>query len=260
MRRRVVAALLLAGCFSFAAAAPVDVMVQGSGDWELGPLLQALEKKHEVKLQSWTYWTGRIGKLSVVISRTGEGPVNATASTIVAIEQFHPKLIIDQGTAGGHDPDLHVYDIVVGEKTIDCSAVMSDHGDTGSGVDPNRWHPLYPKIDGTEYRGYPGDPELVAAALANPYRKGKVVKGVIGSGFQFIRELDQIAWMRRTFGTRSEDWESAYIAGAAQAMHVRFVAIRVISDTEWNHPNLERDAGAIGAQFVLDLLRRLPTQ
>lgn len=240
-----------------AATRQADVMVEGSGDWELQPLLQALEQKHELKLNAWTYWTGRIGKLSVVIVRTGEGPVNATASTVVGIGRFHPKLIINQGTAGGHDPNLHVYDIVLGEKAIDCSAFRSDRAETGEGIDQKRWHPLYPSLDGVEYRGFPGDARLIAAALATPYSKGKVVKGMVGSGFQYNRELDQIAWLRKTYGTDTEDWESAYVAGVATGMHIPFVAIRILSDTEWSHPNLERDAGTFCAAFVVDLLRRL---
>lgn len=255
--------LLRIAIFSFAALAcsaatrPADVMVEGSGDWELQPLLQALEQKHEVKLDAWTYWTGHIGKLSVVIARTGEGPVNAAAATVLGIGHFHPKLIINQGTAGGHDPNLHLYDIVVGEKTVDCSAFMSDRAEPGEGTDPKRWHPLYPKVDGIEYKGFSGDPKLIAAALATPYTRGRVVKGIIGSGFQYNRELDQIAWLRKTYGTDSEDWESAYAAGVAVGMHVRFVAIRILSDTEWSHPHLERDAGTFCATFVVDLLRHL---
>jgi adenosylhomocysteine nucleosidase len=210
-----------------------------------------------VKLQAWTYWTGRIGKLSVVVARTGMGPVNATASTALGIEHFHPKRIINQGTAGGHDPNLHLYDIVVGEKTIDCSAFASKHADVGQGTDPNRWSPLYSSIDGVQYKGFPGDGPLIEAALTTPYAKGKVVRGVVGSGFQFNRELDQIAWLCKTYGTDSEDMESAYVAGVAVGMHTPFVAIRILSDTEWSHPQFERGAGADCAAFVVDLLRRL---
>ncbi len=48
--------------------------------------------------------------------------------------------------------------------------------------------------------------------------------------------------------------ESAYAAGVAAGMSTRFVAIRMISDTEWGHPRLEQSAGEYCARFVLDLV------
>lgn len=47
---------------------------------------------------------------------------NAAAATALAIERFHPRAIINQGTAGGHDADLHVMDIVVGTESVNIGA------------------------------------------------------------------------------------------------------------------------------------------
>jgi hypothetical protein len=40
-------------------------------------------------------------------------------------------------------------------------------------------------------------------------------------------------------------------------MRVPFVAIRIISDSEWNHRNLEKSTGESCAQFVVDLVKTL---
>ena len=43
-----------------------------------------------------------------------------------------------------------------------------------------------------------------------------------------------------TYGTDSEDMESAFAHGAAAALKTPFLAIRMISDSEWNHPEFKR--------------------
>ena len=81
--------------------------------------------------------------------------------------------------------------------------------------------------------------------------------GNIGSAYSFNRQIDFARWARRTFGTDSEDMESAYVAGVATGMQIPFLAIRIISNSEYTHPTFEPAAGSLCAQFVLDLIRSL---
>ncbi len=259
MAMRIIVFVLLFGWPAVAA----DLLIQGAVDSELGPLLAALRDKKEIHIAAWTFWTGNIGSKSVVISRTEVGPINAAASTALGIQRFQPKAIINQGTAGAHNPQLQLWDIVVGEKATDYSAFRSKRGDAGAGVDPARWTPLRHslRLDNrslTAFPSFPGDENLVTAAMKVRYERGKVVRGNIGSAYQYHRELDFIQWLHKTYGTDSEDMESAYAAGVATAMKVPFVAIRIISDSEWNHPQFESIAGEHCAKFVLDHLSKLP--
>jgi hypothetical protein len=54
--------------------------------------------------------------------------------------------------------------------------------------------------------------------------------------------------------------ESVFAHGVAVAFGTPFLAIRMISDSEWNHPTFERIAGRCCAEFVLDLVRSLPAE
>jgi adenosylhomocysteine nucleosidase len=238
-----------------------DLLIQGAVDTELQPLLSALEQRKEVRHAAWTFWTGRLGGKRVVVSRTDVGPINAVASTMIAIDRFKPRAIINQGTAGAHNPDFRLWDIVVSERTTDYSAYKSSHGDSGTGIDTKRWTALPHRIrmngELKSFNSFPADARLMEAALRVPYSRARVRKGNVGSAYQFNRELDLIAFMYRTYGTDSEDMESAYAHGAAQAMNVPFVAIRIISDSEWNHPTFEKIAGEYCAQFVVDFVRSM---
>jgi adenosylhomocysteine nucleosidase len=254
--------ILLALCAPASGAKHYDLMVQGALDSELQPLLSALEGRRVVQLDAWTFWTGRIAGKSVVISRTEVGPLNAAAATAIGIRYFQPRAVINQGTAGGHNRDLKLWDIVIGERTTDFSGLGQTHGDSGTGVRFERWTPLYNRlrIDGREritFESFAGDASLVKAALRVPYARGRVVVGNIGSAFRYSRELDLIDWVRRTYKTDSEDMESAYAGGVATGMHVPFVAVRIISDTEWEHPTYETIAGQYCAEFVLQFVRVL---
>ena len=96
------------GAFGVAAIAsaddPIKLLVQGATDVELGPLLDALEGRQATQIAAWTFWEGRIGATRVAVSRTEVGPINAVAATVLGIDRYKPVLIINQGTAGAHNP------------------------------------------------------------------------------------------------------------------------------------------------------------
>jgi len=251
-------------CLLLMAAAPAaaeDLLVQGAMDSELQPLLAALEGKREVRLGAWTFWTGRIGGKAVAVSRTDMGPINAAAATALGIREFHPAAVINQGTAGAHNPELKLWDIVAGEKTVDYGAFRSVHADAGQGSDPARWTKMihHLRTDGelADYPFFSGDPALLTTALGRAYARGRVVKGTIGSAYELNRELDRILWLRKTYGTDTEDMESAFAAGVAAGMKTPFLAIRIVSDSEWSHPVFEKAAGEVCAEFVAGLIRTL---
>lgn len=259
--RRTLLAALAGGAAASAKSSP-DLLIQGALDSELGPLLAALSGRKEQRIHAWTFWTGRIGRQSVILSRTDMGPINAAAVTTLGIREFRPRAIINQGTAGGHNRSLKLWDIVLGEKTTDYSAFSAAHADPGQGQSPSNWKPVPHRIrpnGGTlvAFPSFAGDAHLLTAAEKVPNPRGRVVRGNVGSAYQFNRQIDHIDWLHKTYGTDSEDMESAYSGGAAIAMGVPFLAIRIISDTEWEHPTFEKIAGQYCAEFVVNVVKSL---
>ena len=247
---------------SLCSAAKVDFLIGGAEDSEIQPLLQSLADKKEVQVGAWTFWTGTIGKHHVVVSRTGMGPINAVASTTIAIERFHPAAIINQGTAGAHNPQLQFLDIVLGTNTVDYGAFKSEQAVANAGSDPAHWTPIAHqiRIDGkdTRFPAFTGDTKLLQAAQKVAYTRGHLIPGTLGTAYEFNREVDRLAWVRKTYHTDSEDMESVYVAGAAAGMKIPVLAIRIISDSEYTHPKYEPIAGQYCAEFVRDLIRSIP--
>lgn len=245
------------------ASGPTDIVIQGAVDSEVAPLVESLTGATRIQIAAWTFWRGRLGGKNVVISRTEVGPINAVAATTVAITTFHPRLIINQGTAGATEADLRVFDIIVGEATVDYGAFRSGHAGAGEGSDPARWTrmPHRLRLGGEErvtFPVFPGDRDAVTAALAQPYDHGRVLKGVIGSAFQFNQEVDRLLWIRETYGAASEDMESAFAAGAALGFNTPFLAVRIISDSDFYAPGVHPSAAQYCARFVARLVEQLP--
>src|SRR4051794_38900830 len=89
------------------AAESVDVLVQGAEKLEVEDLIAALQPKAEkIAIGPFSFWIGKIGAHRVAVSLTGQALINCTTSTILGIEEFKPRLIINQGTSGAQAPFL----------------------------------------------------------------------------------------------------------------------------------------------------------
>jgi adenosylhomocysteine nucleosidase len=84
------------------------VIVQGALDIEVKKLATRLDKVRVEKVGGWTFWRGTLDGYPVIVSKTMKGLSNAAAATTIAAERYYPVAIINQGTSGGHVPDLHV--------------------------------------------------------------------------------------------------------------------------------------------------------
>ena len=201
-------AALVPAVLSFSVFAQTQpILVQGAMDIETSTLVEALDDAKETTVGSWTFWQGEIDGYPVVVSRTEVGLANAAASTTIAIEHFNPKYIINQGTSGGHDPELYRGDIVVGEASFNMGSYKSEFTEKGNGIDPTKWQNfdvtmrLRENGEFVEHKQFKADPALVetALSLSEEYKKGKVAKGLIGSADEWNREVDRINWfMKRT--------------------------------------------------------------
>ncbi len=252
------AALLALGC---AGQGGPPVAVQGAVDSELGPLLEALGHPQPRVIHGFSFWQGRIGGQSVVVSRTEIGMVHAAMATTILVQEFGPRLIINQGTAGAVNPDLAVGDIVLGKASAPFGAVRTSHRGPGEGMALAGWEPMPRRLrrgdDRVPFQRFESDPDLLALALEVPYGKGRLVAGVVGSADQWNREIDKILWARETWGIDSEDMESAAVHQVARLTGIPFLPVRIISNSEHTDPVFREETGADCARFVVALVEAL---
>jgi adenosylhomocysteine nucleosidase len=242
------------------------VIVQGAMPLEVDKIAGRLDTVGVEQVGGWTFWRGTLDGYPVIVSKTLKGMSNAAAATVLAVEHFHPTAIVNQGTAGGHDPSLHLFDIVLGTSSVNIGAFRSRFRPAGGGSSPLDWVPL----DLNASQGSAGNdpnaqrparfqadgPLLAAARRAKKdYTRGRVVEGVIGSADMWNDEIDRIAWLRTRFGTTVEEMETASAAQIASVFNVPFLGIRIVSDNITNGGAYDAKTGEACEDYVFQVVK-----
>lgn len=271
MNNKTIMMSLAVGCmavsaFSFAQKVSGPIVVQGAMPVEAERFAQRLDNPQEIEIGGWRFWRGTVEGYPVVVSETLKGMSNASAATAIAATQFHPVAIINQGTAGGHDPALKVYDIVLGKYSVNLGAFKSPHKQPGEGSDSLQWKPmdlLASKGSAGEdkkphtIRKFPADAQLlsVAESVKASYSKGNVVEGVIGSADMWNSELDRIQSFHRQYQTSVEEMETASAAQIASAFDIPFIGIRVLSNNITNQGAYDPQTGLACQDYVYQVVK-----
>jgi adenosylhomocysteine nucleosidase len=243
-----------------ARGAQAPILVQGAMASETDRLVAHIDNARAEQIGGWRFWVGTVDGYPVVVSRTNKGMSNAAAATAIAVERFHPRAIVNQGTAGGHDPALHVYDIVLGTRALNVGAFRAMFRERGDGSRPLEWVPLDLTADGSAINpnaphtpaSFEADAALLALAkqASSGYTRGRVVDGVIGSSDMWIDELDRVALLHDVFGTSVEEMETASAAQVASGYRIPFIGVRVLSDNITNHSTYDSKTGEACQDFV----------
>lgn len=263
---------LLAGCNSSSQTKTVEakdqqpIIIQGPMPIEAEKLAKRLDNIKKEKSGNFVFYVGTLNDYPVIVTKTGKGMENTAAATAVAIERYNPVAIINQGTAGGHDPDLHVFDVVLGERTVNLGSLKTTNLDHNEGIEPVKWKPMDlmasegsagedPNAEKIRY--FEGDKDLLAAAKAvkDKYTKGKVVEGTIGSADVWNNEVDRINWFHKKYGSSVEEMEGAAGAQIAKAYDIPFLGIRVLSNNKANGDQYNPDTAAANQEYVYEVVK-----
>ena len=183
---------------------------------------------------------------------------NAAASTVLAIRKFNPVAVINQGTAGSHDPNLHVGDIVVGSHSIEVTSFKTAYSPAGAGIDLTRQEMRgtysFDEASGTfkPHVEYHADPTLfnMAFAVANTHENFNVISGTIGTGDTWLNCVDYINFLHEKYGTTCEEMETNAVAQICHTAGIPFVGIRVISNSSLTGEDFSVESATVAQKFV----------
>jgi len=214
------------------------IIIAGSMDCEYKYLVESMQVNNIYKYGNYSFFEGMLNGKEVVVVNTLCGMVNAASAITTAILKYKPSLIITQGTAGAHNKELNQYDIILGKNLVEISTCFYNHADLGEGIHLKNASFIGEQIeeDGKiVWRNtLSGNDNLLNLAHQTPYTKGRVISGTIATGDVWNRELDKIAFIHEKFGTDCEEMESFAIAQIARQHDIPCLAVRIISNTEWN--------------------------
>ena len=237
------------------------IILEGAMDIETSYMMAALKNPRALYVGPYYCVSGTYKGFHVVVLRTEQEAANASAATALAIEQFHPCAVINQGTSGGHDPALHIYDIVLGKSTEAVSAWMSTPSAAGEGVDYRAIEMQgvysYDPVSGqfTEKASYSCDEALLKAAksVKNTYKEGNIVEGVISTGDEWNNQIDRMLFLHELTGSSCEEMESNAVAQICTNYGIPFIAIRILSNAVENHEEYDPATGEACQKYVLNV-------
>jgi adenosylhomocysteine nucleosidase len=224
----------------------------GAMEPEVALLRQQINNVTSTALGSYTFYSGTLAGMSVVLVQSGIGKVASALATALLIQHFKPDAVINTGSAGGFDPELNVGDIVISTDVCHHDVDVTAFGYTMGQV---------PQMPPT----FTAHPALVNAAELSIQALGfcQTKKGLIATGDSFICDPARIAVIRQQFPTMlAVEMEGAAIAQVCHMLQTPFVVIRSLSDIAGKESPQSFEAYLAVASknssaMVLELLQRL---
>ena len=232
-------------------------------DLETKFLLDALKQTQEHLLGTWRFVEGWYKEVPLVVAVTAVGAANAAAATALGIEKFKPAAVISQGTAGGHDPALGAYDIVLGKQSFDASSYRTAQEDRADWQHMELMGAYAYEPDSGEFVPqavyYPGDEVHLAAAhkAAAGYSRGRVVDGCIASCNTWNRQKERLQYLHDTFGSSCEEMEVHSAAHVCRQYEIPFLGIRMISNSEFREEDFQPETAQACQEFVLSVAQEI---
>lgn len=209
------------------------IIIQGAMDVEIEYFLSNFQIIEEKKIKGYKFYISNNDDYKLIFSKTGIGVINATISSMIAINEFRPDIVINQGLAGAHIANLNIGDIVIGKECININSIETESKDYHQGSNALKW-----KFKNRKNSIKRTDEYLYNIAKTIPYNCGKVFYGILGSGDIFNRERDRIKYINKVQNTISEDMESIGVYTCCDLYNVPCIGMRIISNNELK--NLEK--------------------
>ena len=202
------------------------IIIQGAMEMEVCELLKMVNIEKEQIFCDTKFYEGKLDNYPVVISETQVGVINASIATFLAIEKYNPCAIINQGIAGSHVPNIHKYDIIIGEKCVNINSFITGVKNKTEGSNPMEWLFDQRSIE------YHCNQRLLESAKSMTFPNTNIFFGTIGSGDIFNREVDRIEWIHKKKNTLCEDNESIALYNICDRFNIPCIGIRTITNNE----------------------------
>jgi adenosylhomocysteine nucleosidase len=192
----------------------------GAMEPEVALLKQQLAQPSTEQVGPYQFYSGQLAGRDVVLVQSGIGKVAAALATSLMIQHFKVDAVINTGSAGGFDAELHIGDVVIGTELCHHDVDVTAFG-YAPGQVPNM--PV----------SFISDPVLVQAAERSIIKLGvcKTKQGLIATGDSFMCDPERIQATHVAFPSMlAVEMEGAAIAQVCYQMQVPCVVIRSLSD------------------------------
>ena len=235
------------------------ILLEGAMNIEIEKFVHELKNPVVYKILNYVYVAGTYKNYPVIVARTEQGMENAAAVTALAIENFNPIAVINQGTAGGHIADAKINSIIIGNKYVNTSAYITENTPEGAGIKitPQKMRGTfaYDKDEKTFklYQEYLPDTTLlkIAEEVAVSNKNFVTLTGTISSANTWQNGLDHHKYLNETYGSLCEEMENCAAAQICKSSNIPFIGIRAISNNIIISTNYYRKTALTSQDFTL---------
>lgn len=228
------------------------IAIVGAMDCEIAEISALLKNIKVDNKNDFYIKKGRLWKYNIILSKTGIGKVNATATVQYIIDKYNPKYIITTGLAGSLDSNVKMGDIVIAKE---CAQHDFDNSVFGYAKGY-----LYYGEDKSKFSRFPSNKKLIEFFKKSLSDKNpNVYTGLIVSGDTFISDNKKKIELREEFNPIAVDMESCAIIQTALKNNIPAVVIKTISDNVLDgaeeYQNNEEKIAKISAHNIIIALQ-----
>lgn len=234
------------------------ILVAAAVDTEIDFLKEIIKDVKSCKMCGYTAFEGKLENYKVIILKTGVGIINATISTMLAINKYNPEIVINEGTAGSHSLDIKRGDLIIGNKVVYIGGYKTPIKGLNEESNSLEWTITdFQQKDDSNTTEYKADEKLIDLAKEiNDFKYGKIRIGTIGSGDVFNKEIDRINYIHNKLDTSCEEMESAAVYKVAQTLNVPVIGFRIISNNELLNEKYDVKYGKYSQEFTYTFLKK----
>ena len=227
--------------------------IMGAMEEEITPLLEYFTDINKIDYADNIYYEAKLGELDVVIAYSKIGKVFSTLTATTMIQKFGCDRLLFSGVAGGINPDLAIWDLIVANKLSQHDLDITAFG-----------HPYGFVPGGSVYVNT--DESLKNIALEVAKQEGiKIIEGTIATGDQFVADEARKAFIEKTFNADALEMEGASVAVVCDALNVPCLILRAISDTAdmdagFNFDEFLESSAKRSASFLMKVIKKIQTQ
>lgn len=238
---------------------------------EINNIINALEEKEELNFTLCNCYKGKIGNNEIMVCHSSVGAINAAASTVVAIENFHPDYVIDAGCAGGYG-DVHKGTIVVSEKSFNVGSIKTEN-DFIPGVtdmfhrhmftfseddyDINNANEIVSEQDENVFYQKCSDYIISKAKEIAPEFNKTIIFGNTGSGDVWNCNKEMINFVYNKFGILCEAIEGHSVITVANRYNIPACEIRIVSNNSVMDEPYDRNVSLEMQDYIIRLLEAM---
>lgn len=229
----------------------MTILIQGAMKEEIDYLIDFYKTAKNVTIAGYEFYLAQYKGHKVVISLTNIGIINSTTATAIAIMNFSPDLVINEGCAGSHILDGQVGDIVIGESSVYINNFVTKTKSKDEGSNSLDWTQNLKRSYSVS-----STPKYVnlAKTIKTSYN---LIVGKLGSGDLFSRECDRILYLHNLFGELCEDMESIASLKVCESFSIDRIAFRIISNNELISAKFDRSVCKHLQIFVVDFIEEV---